>query len=74
MTPTGAPPRTPMCMELVIETPDLLTRMLRNRTMRNLIAIAIVLTTLDTIYATGKDFVQGFQEGRNFAKHTQRPK
>ncbi|MFN7936578.1 MAG: hypothetical protein U0R19_24865 [Bryobacteraceae bacterium] len=61
-------------MELVTETPDLLTLMLRNRTMRNLIAIAIVLTALDTIYATGKDFVRGFQEGRNFANHVQRSK
>lgn len=68
MTRNGAPPRNQECMELVTETPDLLTRILRNRMMRNLIAIAIVLTTLDTIYATGKDVIQGFQDGRAIAK------
>lgn len=35
--------------------------------MRNLIAVAVVLVTLVTIYATARDFIRGFQEGRNSA-------
>ncbi len=61
-------------MELVNETPDLLTRLLRNRTMRNLIAIALFSYTIDVFYDAGKAFVKGFIDGWNRAPFLQLPK
>jgi len=48
-------------------TQDLLTRMLRNRTMRTLIAIAIFVRVTDVYYEAGKAFVEGFMEAHNRA-------
>lgn len=61
-------------MELVTETPDLLTRMLRNRTMRNMIAIALFAYTTDVYFNAGKAFVKGLIDGWNHAPFLQLPK
>lgn len=49
--------------QATVENPDLLTRMLRNRTMRTLIAIAIFVRVMDVYYDAGKAFVKGFMDG-----------
>jgi len=49
--------------QVIVEKPDLLTRMLRNRTMRTLIAIAIFVRVMDVYYDAGKAFVKGFMDG-----------
>jgi hypothetical protein len=43
--------------------PDLLTRMLANRRMRNLIAIAVFVRVMDVYYEAGKAFIQGAESG-----------
>ena len=43
--------------------PDLLTRMLANRRMRNLIAIAVFVQVMDVYYEAGKAFIQGAESG-----------
>lgn len=46
-----------------IETPpDLLTRLLRNRTMRTLIAIAIFVRVMDVYYDAGYSLIKGYKE------------
>ncbi|MBL8222180.1 MAG: hypothetical protein JNL62_23290 [Bryobacterales bacterium] len=49
--------------QATVENPDLLTRMLRNRTMRTLIAIAIFVRVMDVYYDAGKAFAKGFMDG-----------
>jgi hypothetical protein len=43
--------------------PDLLTRMLANRRMRNLIAIAVFVQVMDVYYEAGKSFFRGAESG-----------
>ncbi len=43
--------------------PDLLTRMLATRWLRNLIAIAIFVRVVDIYYDAGKSFIRGVQSG-----------
>ena len=43
--------------------PDLLTRMLANRWMRNLIAIAVFVQVMDVYYEAGKAFLRGAESG-----------
>lgn len=46
--------------------PDLLTRLLANRFMRNLIAIALFCQVIDFYFDAAKAFVNGFQQGFRF--------
>ena len=55
------------------EKSDLLTSMLRNRTLRNLIAIAIFLASINFFYSEAKAAVKGFKDGWNAASCAARP-
>ncbi len=62
----GIWPGIGLCFALTgMETngPDLLTRMLATRWLRNLIAIAIFVRVVDIYYDAGKAFIRGAQSG-----------
>ena len=51
--------------QVIVEKPDLLTRMLRNRIMRTLIALAILNRLVDIYGEAGQAFAKGFMDGFN---------